>query len=597
VSRELSRRRLLQEAGSAAAAASLAGALASEASASAPKRRIARSTRGRRVAVLGGGMAGLAAAHELVERGFSVDVYERKALGGKARSIAVPKSASGHRKPLPGEHGFRFFPGFYHHVPDTMRRIPFPGNKNGVWDNLSTASDTKSPRTGGRADGTVFGIAPDPNEARTPEGMRRILMEELSGSGVPPNELAFFVDRLMVFLTSSDERRFGQWENVSWWDFIRAEGKSEEYRKVLARGLTRAVVAAKEKKASTRTIGNMGEAFICNFEGRGNDGAPDRVLNRPTNEAWIDPWVKLLRKRGVRFHVGQAIDALEVHAGRIRHARARDARTGRRRWIEADWFVCAMPAERARRLWSNQVLALDPHLKLMDDLFVDWMNGIQFYLRKPLAIVRGHMTFIDAPWALTALTQAQFWPSRKFTRDYGDGRVVDCFSVDISDWDSPGIVYRKPAKRCTRPQIAKEVLEQIKLHLNDNGSDVLTDDMIHSWHLDPAIAWHPSRGRNTNDEPLLVNTVGTWPKRPQGRTKIPNLFLAGDYVQTNVDLATMEGANESGRAAVNALLDASGSKAAPVQMFKLYRPPEMEPLKQADAELYRAGQPNALDHP
>jgi uncharacterized protein with NAD-binding domain and iron-sulfur cluster len=341
----------------------------------------------------------------------------------------------------------------------------------------------------------------------------------------------------------------------------------------------------------------MGEAFICNFEGRGNDGAPDRVLNRPTNEAWIDPWVKLLKKRGVRFHVGHAIDALEIHAGRIRHARARDARTGRRRWIEADWFVSAMPAERARRLWSPQVLALDPHLKSMDELFVDWMNGIQFYLRKPLNIVHGHMTFIDAPWALTALTQAQFWPSRKFTRDYGDGRVVDSFSIDISDWDTPGIVYRKPAKRCTRPQIAKEVLEQIKLHLNDNGSDVLTDDMIHSWHLDPAIAWHPSRRRNSNDEPLLVNTVGTWPKRPQSRTKIPNLFLAGDYVQTNVDLATMEGANESGRAAVNALLDASGSKAPPVQMYKLYRPPEMEPLKQADAELYRAGQPNALDHP
>jgi uncharacterized protein with NAD-binding domain and iron-sulfur cluster len=286
-----------------------------------------------------------------------------------------------------------------------------------------------------------------------------------------------------------------------------------------------------------------------------------------------------------------------VRAGRIRDARVREGRTGRRRFVEADWFVSAMPAERARRLWSRDVLALDPHLKSMDELFVDWMNGIQFYLSKPLNIVRGHMTFIDAPWALTALTQGQFWADRKFTRDYGDGRVVDCLSVDVSDWDTPGIVYRKPAKRCTRQQVAREVLEQIKAHLNDNGSDVLTDAMIHSWHLDPAIAWHRSRQRNTNDEPLLVNTVGTWPKRPQARTKIPNLFLAGDYVQTNIDLATMEGANESGRAAVNALLDASGSKAPHVQMFSLYDPPEMEPLKRADAELYRAGQPNALDHP
>src|SRR3954469_5740061 len=593
MTREITRRTLLQQ----GAAATTAAALTTTVPRALAKTRVARATgAGKRVAVLGGGMAGLAAAHELAERGFKVDVYERKALGGKARSIPVKATAAGGRKPLPGEHGFRFFPGFYHHVPDSMRRTPFGKNANGVHDNLVDATETKSPRTNGRPDGTVFGVAPDPNEARTPEGMQRILMEEFSGHGLRGDELAYFSSRVMVFLTSCDERRYGQWEHVSWWDFIKAEGKSEEYKKVLARGLTRAVVAAKERKASTRTIGNMGEAFVYNFQGRGNDGAPDRVLDLPTNEAWIDPWVKLLRARGVRFHVGHAIEALDMAHGHVAAARARD-RHGRRRWVEADWFVSAMPAERARRLWSRDVLRLDPHLKLMDELFVDWMNGIQFSLRKPLNIVRGHMTFIDAPWALTALTQGQFWADRKFTRDYGDGHVVDCLSVDISDWDTPGIVYRKVAKRCTRPQVAHEVLEQIKLHLNDNGSDVLTDDMIHSWHLDPSIAWHPRRRRNTNDEPLLVNTVGTWEKRPSGRTKVPNLFLAGDYGQTNGDLATMEGANESGRAAVNALLDASGSRAPHVQMFSLYDPPEFEAAKAADLQLYRAGQPNALDHP
>ncbi len=35
-----------------------------------------------------------------------------------------------------------------------------------------------------------------------------------------------------------------------------------------------------------------------NIMGRGNDGALDRVLNAPTNEAWIDPWVMHLRKLG-----------------------------------------------------------------------------------------------------------------------------------------------------------------------------------------------------------------------------------------------------------------------------------------------------------
>src|SRR4051794_30476216 len=87
-------------------------------------------TPGRDVAVLGGGMAGLAAAHELIERGFAVTVYEPKAWGGKARSIPVAGTGAGGRRDLPGEHGFRFFPGFYHHVPDSMRRTPFGDNPN-----------------------------------------------------------------------------------------------------------------------------------------------------------------------------------------------------------------------------------------------------------------------------------------------------------------------------------------------------------------------------------------------------------------------------------------------------------------------------------
>src|SRR5918997_269502 len=50
-------------------------------------------------------------------------------IGGQARSMDVPGSASGGRRPLPGEHGFRFFPGFYQHVPETMGEIPVGGGR------------------------------------------------------------------------------------------------------------------------------------------------------------------------------------------------------------------------------------------------------------------------------------------------------------------------------------------------------------------------------------------------------------------------------------------------------------------------------------
>src|SRR4051812_32729369 len=94
---------------------------------------------GQRVLVLGGGVAGMSAAHELVERGFEVEVHEAKDVaGGKARTIYVPGSGAGGRPDLPGEHGFRFFPSFYAHLPDTMKRIPFAGRS--VFDNLVQAS-------------------------------------------------------------------------------------------------------------------------------------------------------------------------------------------------------------------------------------------------------------------------------------------------------------------------------------------------------------------------------------------------------------------------------------------------------------------------
>src|ERR1022692_3986919 len=100
------------------------------------------------VAILGGGVAGLSAAHELIERGFQVDVFERKpVLGGKARSIPVAGSGTGGRRDLPGEHGFRFFPGFYKHVTDTMRRIP-DGAGGNVYGNLTVATRMLLARSG-----------------------------------------------------------------------------------------------------------------------------------------------------------------------------------------------------------------------------------------------------------------------------------------------------------------------------------------------------------------------------------------------------------------------------------------------------------------
>lgn len=324
--------------------------------------------------------------------------------------------------------------------------------------------------------------------------------------------------------------------------------------------------------------------------GRGNEpgGSVDRLLDSPTSEQLIDPWVAHLRALGVEFRVGHRVESLQIVEDKIASATIHDP-SGQARKITADWFLSAMPVERFVRLLFPEVLAADPGLEGARRLRTEWMNGLMFYLRRRLPLTPGHVNYVDSPWAITSISQAQFW--RRDFREYGDGTVVECLSTIISDWVTPGAFN---GKDCTPDEIARETWAQIKAHLNDTGEDTLTDDLLYSWFLDPAIT-----GSGTpnvvNDEPLFIQNAGSWADRPESMTAIRNLFLAGDWVRTNINVTSMEGANEGARQAVNALLDAAGSLAPRCSLRGLFRPPKFEYLKSVDRARYGEHQPNLFD--
>ncbi|MFG2227652.1 FAD-dependent oxidoreductase [Streptomyces sp. NPDC048644] len=563
----------------------------------------AAASAGKRVAVLGGGVSGLSAAHELAERGYAVTVYEYyDTLGGKARSMDVPGTATGSRKPLPGEHGFRFFPGFYRNLPDTMRRIPFTGNANGVHGNLRSGTEALFARGSGRPD-LHFPLrrvttAPALDDL-TPSWIRDQILSVLDlATHLPAHEAAYFANRLLVHLTSCDARRDGQWEKVTWWDFIRAGEMSREYQVLLGIGQTRNLVATRAEIASTRTVGRViiEALLLWGLLGRGMDGDADidRVLNAPTSEAWIDPWEAHLRSLGVEFALGTEVREVVYGGGRVTGVRVAARDGSRQRTITADHYVCALPVEHARATWGPALRAADPQLGRCDALKADWMTGVMFYLRTPTPVVHGHINCLDSPWAVTAIGQTQFWDVRDFSRDYGDGQAHECLSTIISEWDKPGILYGKTARECTKEEIVAELWAQLKDGLNDSGKTTLRDEDRLGWFMDPAVTGLGGPDPQ-NREQLLIHPTGTLFHRPSARTAVPNFFLAGDYVRTDVDLATMEGANESARRAVNALLDADNSGSERCHIWELYRPPEMEPLKRVDAVRYRLGLPNTFD--
>jgi uncharacterized protein with NAD-binding domain and iron-sulfur cluster len=614
-----------------------------------------------KVVILGGGVAGMSAAHELAERGFDVAVYEARDIpGGKARSIPVSESGKNGKKELPGEHGFRFFPGFYQHITDTMKRIPYKNNCRGVFDNLVDATRISIPRFDKKG---LTLPAKAPTTCTDVKILVNAFLQLISDqAGLEEGELEFFAQKLWQLITSCKERRIGEYEKVDWWTFVEADKFSPEYKSLLAKGLTESLVASKAKLASTKTVGDIFLQLLLDLINP--TISTDRLLNGPTNEVWIAPWLAHLQTFGVDYHFNSLISSINYANGQIQSATIRDLKTNQQYEVEGDYYIAALPVEvMANLIIKSKLDRYDPTFKNIRALAknVAWMNGIQFYLKEDVPIAYGHVLLVDTPWALTAISQKQFWRNVDLS-EYGDGQVKGILSVDISDWgpfgdlpeenqESLGIKIKKYAKDCTDEQIKEEVWEQLKKSLNVNGQEILKDENLHTWFLDPDIvdpekelfqwitlpeieqvtltevAAHLHQDEQEakmilqalidlgyvkkivkengeivyqsvfnikskiNLEPLLVNLVNTWQLRPDAFTRIPNLFLASDYVRTNTDLATMEGANEAARRAVNAILEVSGSCACPCKIWELHEPEIFAPLRWHDSIRYQQGLP------
>lgn len=527
------------------------------------------------IAIFGGGVAGLSAAHELIDRHYDVTVYEARDIpGGKARSIRLPGTGTGGRADLPAEHGFRFFPGFYKHITDTMRRIPYAGNANGVLDNLVDAKGFQLAREG--ASDPVF-LADLPS---TPAQWIETLVTFANANlGVPLDEAAFFASRLGTLLGSCEARRLGQWEKLSWWDFIDADGKSEAYRLYLARGLTRSLVAMRAEEGSTRTVGYVLLQLIRSV--LQPDTVLDRLLDGPTNDVWITPWINHLQSQGVDIQFEARASRIDMAGGKISGVEITRP-GGVTEMVTADHYIMAMPKERLEPLLTPALLAAEPRLMGLSQLKTEWMNGLMFYLKHDVKLVRGHTIYPNSKWALTSVSQQQFWDEEDLA-DMGDGTIRGLLSVDISDWTSPGVLYGKRADELEdRQKVKDEVWAQLKLALNDDATMDLLDANLSHWYLDEDIVMPAPGGGASNEEPLLVNTVGSWEHRPEAVTSVPNLFLASDYVRTYTDLATMEGANEAARRAVNGILDATGGTAARCEVWPFEEAALWKPLQRWD---------------
>ena len=228
---------------------------------------------------------------------------------------------------VPGEHGFRYFPGFYRHLFDTMRRTAVLSTgedrygpvARSVFDNLvgteatwlhlptdapkAPAPDAKSDEVGAATSGRLIRFPRRPS--RTPQALLAALRSFVNELGYKPGDLAHLSLKLFQYMTSSKARRAAEHEDMSWWDFIQGEKFSETCRAHMERG-PEVLGAMTATESDVRTQGNMVTQLLMDqLVGR---EVTDATLNGPTSLAWFDPWREYLVFRGVKFFRGTLVD-------------------------------------------------------------------------------------------------------------------------------------------------------------------------------------------------------------------------------------------------------------------------------------------------
>ena len=529
-----------------------------------------------KIVIFGAGISGLSAAHELVQLGYSVSVYEATdEPGGFFRSYRNKQDN------LPTEYSWHGMGPWYINAFDLMRHIPF--NETGNIYDLALSRPVD------------FGIFPDAGKAR-------------------------FYDRGLKSIPAMF--RMGRWEFVKWsylmfktwtsnnrsrlkYDKLNAAQAWKPLLKDTAYKTWRSCfgpwIGSDWSKVSLHTVGDFfrkqlttkaTENHKADQDGPGwtqKTGAGWLLFKGPSSEYWFDPWIKYLKTKGVSFFWEKALTRLEYDGTRITSAFCGGEK------IQGDIYILALnPFITADILSFTPALEGQEELKLFKPLIqggphvqVSFRVAFSEEIKFPRA--RTAVVVSDSEFNLTLFAEEQVWD-----KEVDLGHNVRSLWTGTSCISSfPGRIYHKPVNNCTKEEFIEEVKAQIlscgalneliKEANNGKGLKEFPIIQIEVWH-----EWEFSVGGIKSPQPKWVNSFNTQEYIPSQETPVPNLFLAGAHTKTQAQVWSIEGAVESGRRAAKAI---DGQ----VEVLDQYQPVWFKLLSGIDDILYSLKAPQLID--
>ena len=452
-----------------------------------------------RAVVVGAGIAGLAAATGLAERGIAVDVVEReKYLGGRVGGWTDQVDGAA----LPMNRGFHAFFRQYYNLRTLLRRI------DPTLSMLTAVEDYPLIDGAGRRD-TFRGLPLTPPW--------NALVFALRSPTFRITDLVKIDARAAAPLAAvSLPEIFDRLDHVDAETFLKSINFPEAARHLAFEVFSRSFFASPTDLSAAELATMFHIYFLGSSEGLVFD-----VANSNFDTALWNPLREYLTGLGVRFHQGVSVSSIRDGDGRTFQVQTDAGET-----LDTDAVVLATDIAGLQRI-------VEASPGLGDDL---WRARIKRLRNAPPFMVQ--RLWLDRP---VARDRAAFLGTSGH-EPVDNISVLDRYERQAADWarSTGGSVVELHSYAVESAQPHDAMLDQLhKLYPETSGARIVHERML-----------------THHDCPLFA--PGTYAHRPSVVTPQPGLMLAGDGVRIDLPVALMERAATTGWTAANELLQRWG---------------------------------------
>ena len=540
------------------------------------------------VIIFGSGISGLTAAHELVEKGFKVTIYEKDSLvGGMARSNRTKEN-------VPTEHSWRGYAPFYYNTFDIMKRIPInnniehfnsaklitfykgkkydlsnfinqhPGgniimkahnnNLEEIWDEYGVSWHNDNQRIMQYLEQhELFTEQKTVYDNLSKKGINFILLKnnKVLSNSVSPIDLPYLIYIFGKVILSENRKKVYYKENLNKKLKKNISKKGYYYLNDYVAG---AGFGLDKNTMSTAHFSNFIEKNIFSKNKNWSGSSNWTVLNQPTNEGWLNPWKEYLQSKGVKFIFNSELYKLNYSNSKIDYVEVKNNNSTKK--INSDIFIVAInPFEYQDILQRSNLLEYKRYQE-MNTI----NNQISFRLGFDITINfknnNDAFVLIDSPYNITFYNQEQHW--KKGINLGMNGNIKTLWSGTCVLPYRPGSLTKKSAMSLKLSELKEEIIHQffeckslLKIIENYNNIRITKKNII---FIDIFDDFYETENGLKSKNKKWVNNFYNEEFRPSNITKFDNLYITGSHTKTSINLWSMESAIESGKMVSNILL-------------------------------------------